>query len=98
MRLYDAPIRVGRSTQWLDVVDAAALLWRLSLFGVDVTGRAAQLAADIDDLVGDPVYIFNDWHALMAFGLADAGADVAQAAIDAGQVRAGCLRYAGRVR
>ena len=52
------------------MVDAAALLWRLSLFGVDVTDRAGQLAADIDDLVGDPVYIFNDWHAVMAFGLA----------------------------
>jgi hypothetical protein len=70
LRLYDSPIRAGRSTEWLDVVDAAALLWRLSLFGVDVTGRAVQLAADIDDLVGEPVYIFNDWHALMAFGLA----------------------------
>ena len=70
LALYDSPIRAGRSTEWLDVVDAAALLWRLSLFGVDVTDRAAQLAADIDDLVGDPVYIFNDWHAVMAFGLA----------------------------
>jgi hypothetical protein len=70
LRLYDAPIRAGRSTEWLDVVDAAGLLWRLSLFGVDITERAALLAADIDDLVGDPVYIFNDWHALMAFGLA----------------------------
>ena len=69
-RLYDGPIRAGRSTEWLDVVDAAALLWRLSLFGADVTGRAEQLAADIDDLVGSPVYIFNDWHAVMAFGLA----------------------------
>jgi tetratricopeptide (TPR) repeat protein len=70
LRLYDSPIRAGRSTEWLDVVDAAALLWRLSLFGVDVTDRAARLAADIDDLVGEPVYIFNDWHAVMAFGLA----------------------------
>ncbi len=70
LALYDAPIRAGRSTEWLDVVDAAALLWRLSLFGVDVTERAEQLAADIDDLVGSPVYIFNDWHAVMAFGLA----------------------------
>ena len=59
-----------RSTEWLDVVDAAALLWRLSLFGADVTGRAEQLAADIDDLVSSPVYIFNHWHAVMAFGLA----------------------------
>src|ERR1700749_74959 len=70
LALYDDPIRAGRSTEWLDVVDAAALLWRLSLFGVDVTERAEQLAADIDDLVGNPVYIFNDWHAVMAFGLA----------------------------
>jgi tetratricopeptide (TPR) repeat protein len=68
--LYDDPIRVGRSTEWLDVVDAAALLWRLSLFGVDVTERAEQLAADIDALVSSPVYVFNDWHAVMAFGLA----------------------------
>jgi tetratricopeptide (TPR) repeat protein len=70
LALYDDPIRAGRSTEWLDVVDAAALLWRLSLFGVDVAERAGQLAADIDDLVGSPVYIFNDWHAVMAFGLA----------------------------
>ncbi len=70
LALYDDPIRAGRSTEWLDVVDAAALLWRLSLFGVDVTERAIQLAADIDDLVGSPVYVFNDWHAVMAFGLA----------------------------
>ena len=70
LALYDTPIRAGRSTEWLDVVDAAALLWRLSLFGADVTERAEQLAADIDDLVSSPVYIFNDWHAVMAFGLA----------------------------
>lgn len=30
--------------------------------------------------------------------LADADADAEQAAIDAGQIKAGCLRYAGRVR
>jgi hypothetical protein len=68
--LYDGSIRGSRSTEWLDIVDAAALLWRLSLFGVDVTGRAGRLAADIDPLVGEPVYLFNDWHAVMAFGLA----------------------------
>src|SRR5579863_3515012 len=70
LALYDSPIRARRSTEWLDVVDAASLLWRLWLFGVDVTERAEQLAADIDDLVGSPVYIFNDWHAVMTFGLA----------------------------
>jgi len=70
LALYDDPIRAARSTQWLDVVDAAALLWRLSLFGTDITGRAQRLASDIDALVDEPVYIFNDWHAVMVFALA----------------------------
>jgi tetratricopeptide (TPR) repeat protein len=70
LALYDSPIRATRSTEWLDVVDAAALAWRLRLYGVDVSSRAAELASDIDELVGEPVYIFNDWHAVMAFGLA----------------------------
>jgi tetratricopeptide (TPR) repeat protein len=68
--LYDERIRARHSTQWLDIVDAAALLWRLSLYGQDVTTRAQALAADIDPLVGVPVYLFNDWHAVMTFGLA----------------------------
>ena len=70
LALYDERIRAQRSTEWLDIVDAAALLWRLSLYGQDVSTRAQALAADIDPLVGTPVYLFNDWHAVMAFGLA----------------------------
>jgi tetratricopeptide (TPR) repeat protein len=70
LALYDQRIRAGHSTEWLDIVDAAALLWRLSLYGADVTIRAKALAADISDLVGEPAYIFNDWHAVMTFGLA----------------------------
>jgi tetratricopeptide (TPR) repeat protein len=70
LALYDERVRAGHSTEWLDIVDAAALLWRLSLFGQDVTNRARVLAADISDLVAAPAYIFNDWHAVMTFGLA----------------------------
>jgi hypothetical protein len=52
-------------------MEAAALLWRLALFGADVTERAGRPADDIEPLLeSDPVYIFNDWHAVMAFGLA----------------------------
>jgi tetratricopeptide (TPR) repeat protein len=69
LALYDGPIRAERSLEWLDIVDAAALLWRLALFGVDVSDRAAQLSADIDPLLGQPVYVFNDWHAVMAAAL-----------------------------
>jgi tetratricopeptide (TPR) repeat protein len=70
LALYDQRVRARHSTEWLDIVDAAALLWRLSLYGADVTVRAKALAADITDLVSEPAYIFNDWHAVMAFGLA----------------------------
>lgn len=58
------------SSAWLDVVDAASLLWRLHLFGVDVEGRAKDLADDVLPLLGQPVYVFNDWHGLMVAGLA----------------------------
>src|SRR2546430_7258149 len=50
LALYDDPIRAGRSTEWLDVVDAAALLWRLSLFGGGGAQRARQLPGAIDSL------------------------------------------------
>ena len=83
LALYDQFIRAGRSTQWLDIVDAAALLWRLALFGVDVSERAGLLAADIEPLLDSaPLYVFNDWHAVMALGLAgrhDRGEQVAAA-------------------
>ena len=70
LALYDGPIRAARSNEWLDVVDAASLLWRLHLFGVDVEGRAKALADDVLPLLGQPVYVFNDWHGLMVAGLA----------------------------
>jgi tetratricopeptide (TPR) repeat protein len=68
--LYDGPIRRPGSPEWLDVVDAAALLWRLALFGFDVTDRARALPEDIEEMIAEPVYAFNDWHAVMAAGLA----------------------------
>ena len=59
------------SSGWLDLVDAAALLWRLSLFGVDVHGRAARAGRGHRAAASpSPIYVFNDWHAVMAFGLA----------------------------
>src|ERR1700683_2033187 len=72
LSIYDGPIRSARSTEWLDLVDAAALLWRLSLFAHDLGDRVQPLAADIESVLNDPIYIFNDWHAVMVFGLAGA--------------------------
>jgi tetratricopeptide (TPR) repeat protein len=70
LALYYERVRAAKSAEWLDIVDAAALLWRLSLYGADVSVPASVLAADISDLVDVPTYLFNDWHAVMTFGLA----------------------------
>jgi hypothetical protein len=78
LALYHERVRAARSTEWLDIVDAAALLWRLSLYGTDVAAPATALASDLSDLVNIPVYLFNDWHAVMAFGLAGDHARVAR--------------------
>ena len=70
LALYDGPIRGARSNLWLDVDDAASLLWRLSLYGIGLGERAHALASAVDPLVSEPVAVFNDWHAVMALGLA----------------------------
>lgn len=72
LALYDGPIRGTRSSEWLDVDDAASLLWRLQLFGVDVDDRARALFEDVGGLLDEPVAVFNDWHAVMSAGLAGA--------------------------
>jgi hypothetical protein len=91
LALYDGPIRRSRSGEWLDIVDAASLLWRLSLVGLDVSQRAQQLAGDIEPLLGEPVYIFNDWHTIMAFGLGGRP-DLSEQVIDASRHAVGSNR------
>jgi tetratricopeptide (TPR) repeat protein len=70
LALYDTAIRTSGSAIWLDLVDASSLLWRLSLYGVDVSGRAAALAEVLQPMAGCGLSVFNDWHAVMIFGLA----------------------------
>lgn len=70
LSLYDGPIRGTRSLEWLNLVDAASLLWRLSLFGIDVDERVRPLVVDVESVLSEPIYIFNDWHAVMTYGLA----------------------------
>jgi tetratricopeptide (TPR) repeat protein len=95
--LYDGSIRASRSLEWLDIVDAAALLWRLALYGADVGDRAATLAGDIAPLLESaPVYVFNDWHAVMAFGLAGQHDRAARVLADNQRRAAGTNRAAGQ--
>lgn len=66
LKLYDGPIRGGQSSIMLDLVDAAALLWRLKLRGVEVGNRWEPLADRWQPLIEDKLYAFNDCHAVMA--------------------------------
>jgi hypothetical protein len=50
----------------MDLVDAAALLWRLDLAGVDVGDRFADLSRRWEALADGALYPFNDLHAAMA--------------------------------
>jgi tetratricopeptide (TPR) repeat protein len=65
LALYDGPIRGLRSSVALDLVDAAALLWRVELCGGTVGDRWNELA-DAWATQTDGNYPFNDWHAAMA--------------------------------
>jgi len=67
LRLYDGPIYGARSTLALNMVDASAILWRLTLGGADVGDRWAALAANWMPKAAAGNYAFNDAHAMMAF-------------------------------
>lgn len=67
LALYDQRIRASGSTTALDMLDASALLWRLSLHGVNLGQRWQSLAQAWEPRIDDSWYAFNDYHAMMAF-------------------------------
>ena len=66
LQIYDGGIRQARSEGVLDVIDAAALLWRFLLRGVGVGSRWAELADAYGPRAEEAFYAFNDAHAMMA--------------------------------
>ena len=68
LALYDRFIRNQESGNVaMEMLDAAALLWRLHLEGVDVGARWQSLADGWAAKRDKPWYVFNDMHAVMAF-------------------------------
>lgn len=65
LEIYDRRI-AGGETLW-ERIDAAALLWRLYLDGVDVGTRFRTLAEAWAPHAEDAYCAFNDLHAMMAF-------------------------------
>jgi tetratricopeptide (TPR) repeat protein len=71
MALYDHAIRPTRSTIAMEMVDAAAMLWRLHLRDVDVGNRWVELADLYEKRLSDAYHPFNDAHAMMALAATD---------------------------
>ena len=67
LEICDAAIRPGSSEVQLEMLDAAALLWRLRLRGIDTGDRYEKLAATYEALAEHGFYAFNDMHAMMAY-------------------------------
>ncbi|MEJ8809773.1 tetratricopeptide repeat protein [Variovorax ureilyticus] len=67
LALYDERVRGGRSPAIADLIDAAALLWRLDFHGVDPGARWVELAAAWAAHIDDGFCSFNDLHAALAF-------------------------------
>ena len=65
--LYDQRIRTGRPPSLADLIDASALLWRVSLQEGDPGARWSDLAASWAPHLADGFCTFTDLHAMMAF-------------------------------
>jgi tetratricopeptide (TPR) repeat protein len=74
LHIYDRSINPSLTSPILDLVDAAALLWRLELLGVNVGTRWQNLGAAWGQYALDHVLAFNDIH--IAFTLDSAGDSV----------------------
>jgi tetratricopeptide (TPR) repeat protein len=71
LAVYDRLLRPGRRSLVLNLCDAAALLWRLHLAGVDAGERWPELADAMAAKAEPGCHVFNDIH--LALALAGAG-------------------------
>ncbi|MCB9958742.1 MAG: tetratricopeptide repeat protein [Rhodospirillaceae bacterium] len=85
LRIYDDQLRAADpSGDRYQELDAAALLWRLTLLGVDVGSRWTALADKWAHAATDTLYAFNDVHAMMTF-VADGRMDLAHTLLTANE-------------
>jgi tetratricopeptide (TPR) repeat protein len=81
--VYDTCLRsTDQSGDRYEELDAAALLWRLNLLGIDVGDRWKTLADKWEPSATDTLYAFNDVHAMMTF-VADGRWEVADRVLHA---------------
>ena len=71
LELYDREIRAESTSEYLDICNAASLLWRLEEAGVAVGGRWQELAKQSAARLDDHLLVFVDAHYAMALAAAD---------------------------
>jgi len=98
LAIFDAPAREGSATPASDAGDAAALLWRLELEGVDVGERWRPVADAWAGRAGDAFWPLLDVHATMAFAAAGRDAEAAELARLMESLAQGCTEGAAVVR
>ena len=91
LELYDGPIYGTPSPMEFDMVDAAAMLWRLKLMGVEVGDRWTAIADGWQAISDVSYYGFNDAHAAMAL----VGAGRSEALKDLVKAQAAAMLGAG---
>ncbi|MFJ9619994.1 tetratricopeptide repeat protein [Streptomyces noursei] len=68
LEIYDAALRHDETRDVaMELIDAAALLWRLHLAGHELSARWAAVADAWERRDDGPYYAFNDAHAVMAY-------------------------------
>ncbi|MCC6194407.1 MAG: tetratricopeptide repeat protein [Burkholderiales bacterium] len=67
LAVYDRQVRGLRSGALADLIDAAALLWRIELADADAGARWTELAAAWAPHIDDAYCSFTDIHAMLAF-------------------------------
>jgi len=66
LELYDRKVRADGSAEYLDLANAAALLWRLEQAEVDVGQRWDELAQRVGRHADEHLFVFVDLHKLVA--------------------------------
>jgi len=85
MNIFDNHISsADKTADKYEELDAAALLWRLNLAGIDTGDRWVNLADKWEPAAQDTLYAFNDVHAMMAY-VADNRLDAQNALLTANE-------------
>lgn len=66
LELYDREVRAESTGDYLDIINAVSLLWRLEDLGIDVGRRWSELATQAAARIDDHMLVFADAHFMMA--------------------------------